>query len=70
MGRTQPFKSVLVMGIESWPLQQLLDRMHEVYVYNLEHEYDSLEQCPGHWRSYVSALDAEWRRRGQPTRLF
>lgn len=70
MGRKPPYKSVLVMGIESWPLQRLLDRMHEAGIYNLESGYASVEACPRHWADYCRALDAEYRRRGQPTRLF
>lgn len=70
MGRKPPYKSVLVMGIESWPLQLLLDRMSAAGAYNQECGYESIEDCPRHWAAYCSTLDAEWCRRGQPMRLF
>lgn len=70
MGSRTPYKSVLVMGIESWSLPKLLDRMYEVCEYNVQHGIESMEQCPRHWRSYCEALEAEWRRRGQPQKLF
>lgn len=61
---------IVVAGIEAWPLQKLLDRMREVGEYNAERGYTSPEKCPTTWRAYCNVLEREWRRRGQPKRLF
>jgi hypothetical protein len=61
---------IVVLGVENWDLQKLLDRMRDAGEYNCDRGWASPEACPAAWRAYCLALDSEYRRRGQPGRLF
>jgi hypothetical protein len=61
---------VRVLGIESWPIEKLIDKMAEAADYNRSRGFDCLDDCPAAWREYDYVLATEWARRGAPSRLF
>lgn len=61
---------IVVLGIENWDLQKLLDRMRDAGEYNCARGWENFGDCPPAWQAYCLALDSEYLRRGQPGRLF
>ena len=61
---------MFVQGLVYWPLAKLIDRMREAAEYNYESNYKALADCPPAWRAYCLALQTEYRRRGEPHKLF